>query len=368
MFCTQCGNAALDTSKFCNKCGAALIVPVVKQPAGARPPPLPSQTVSQTPPSLVPAASAAAVMPEVYAGFARRAIACVIDIVVILLLYDAYLAVMKPANTDRFGPLAVFAFIAWIYHALMESSSWQATLGKRWLGIKVTSLSGERISFARATVRLFAQVLSQLCFYVGYLIAGFTKRRQALHDLIAGTLVVRRAATPVEITLATPQARGSGVLAVVLVGIVAICVIGVLAAIAIPAYQDYTLRAQVTHGLNLADPYKAAVAKALVAGTDVMMINSGPGGAIGAGLPETGTYEDSVGVVTGNIMIRYGQQANPHLQGRHLEIYMIQNTDGSLTWVCGKSPPPAGQNESSFRAFQRLTDVPDRYLPTICKG
>jgi uncharacterized RDD family membrane protein YckC len=81
---------------------------------------------------------------------------------------------------------------AWLYFALMESSSRQATLGKMLVGIFVTDLNGERISFGRATGRFFAKILSALTCYIGFLMAGCTERKQALHDMIAGTLVVRR--------------------------------------------------------------------------------------------------------------------------------------------------------------------------------
>jgi uncharacterized RDD family membrane protein YckC len=85
----------------------------------------------------------------------------------------------------------LFFFAGWIYEATMESSSKQATVGKMALGLKVTNLQGQRISFARATGRHFAKIVSKLTLLIGYIMAGFTERKQALHDMIAGTLVVR---------------------------------------------------------------------------------------------------------------------------------------------------------------------------------
>ena len=82
--------------------------------------------------------------------------------------------------------------MAWLYYALLESSKLQGTLGKVALNIRVTDLGGRRISFARASGRFFGRVLSNLTLGIGYLIQVFTQRRQALHDLLAGTLVVRR--------------------------------------------------------------------------------------------------------------------------------------------------------------------------------
>jgi uncharacterized RDD family membrane protein YckC len=82
--------------------------------------------------------------------------------------------------------------LAWLYEALMESSSYQATLGKLAVGIKVCDLYGRRISFARATGRHFGKILSGLILLIGYIMAAFTERKQALHDIMAGTLVVKR--------------------------------------------------------------------------------------------------------------------------------------------------------------------------------
>jgi len=76
------------------------------------------------------------------------------------------------------------------YFALMESSPYQATLGKMALGIKVTDYAGRRISFARAVGRYLGKIISSIILGIGYLLAGFSAKKQALHDMIAGTLVV----------------------------------------------------------------------------------------------------------------------------------------------------------------------------------
>jgi uncharacterized RDD family membrane protein YckC len=82
-------------------------------------------------------------------------------------------------------------FGSWLYEAFMESSSYQATLGKMIFGMKVTDLNGNRISFGRATWRHFAKWLSAMILFIGYIMVGFTERKQGLHDLLAGTLVRR---------------------------------------------------------------------------------------------------------------------------------------------------------------------------------
>ncbi|HAV23348.1 MAG: hypothetical protein A2X67_11580 [Ignavibacteria bacterium GWA2_55_11] len=80
----------------------------------------------------------------------------------------------------------------WLYFALMESSKNQGTLGKMALGIKVTDLQGNRITFGRATGRYFAKFISAMVLMIGYIIAGFTEKKQALHDIIASCLVVNK--------------------------------------------------------------------------------------------------------------------------------------------------------------------------------
>jgi len=90
------------------------------------------------------------------------------------------------------GMVLIIIILGWLYFALMESSKNQATLGKLALGLKVTDMEGNRISFARATGRYFGKIISGMILYVGYFMAGFTEKKQALHDMLAGCLVVRK--------------------------------------------------------------------------------------------------------------------------------------------------------------------------------
>ncbi len=93
------------------------------------------------------------------------------------------------------GMMMLFVVIAaagWLYFALMESSSKQGTLGKMALSIVVTDLNGNRITFGRATGRYFGKILSGMILYIGYIMVAFTEKKQGLHDMIAGTLVVNK--------------------------------------------------------------------------------------------------------------------------------------------------------------------------------
>lgn len=80
----------------------------------------------------------------------------------------------------------------WLYYALMESSKFGGTIGKIAVSIKVVDMNGNRISFGRATGRYFSRIITNMTLLIGYIIAGFTEKKQALHDLIASCLVVQK--------------------------------------------------------------------------------------------------------------------------------------------------------------------------------
>jgi uncharacterized RDD family membrane protein YckC len=80
----------------------------------------------------------------------------------------------------------------WLYYALMESSKFSGTIGKMAVSIRVVDLEGNRISFGRATGRYFSRIVTSMTFLIGYIIAGFTEKKQALHDLMASCLVIKK--------------------------------------------------------------------------------------------------------------------------------------------------------------------------------
>jgi len=83
--------------------------------------------------------------------------------------------------------------VTWLYHAWMESSEWQATVGKKALGLIVADMAGQRVSFGRATGRHFAKIVTNMVpAFIGYIMAGFTEKKQALHDMIASCVILRR--------------------------------------------------------------------------------------------------------------------------------------------------------------------------------
>jgi uncharacterized RDD family membrane protein YckC len=138
-----------------------------------------------------------------YAGFWKRFAASFVDSFVlgfIQFLVFFFLALSFHTKIDFSAkqiPLhlnltiqAIGLLIAWLYFAGMESSDRQATYGKSLLRIKVTDLEGNRISFMKATTRFIAKFISQITLLVGYLMAGFTPKKQALHDMMAQCLVI----------------------------------------------------------------------------------------------------------------------------------------------------------------------------------
>ena len=168
-----------------------------------------------------------------YAGFWKRVAAYVLDALVLwipnMLLSslfganeaaEAYLQAKLAAGSDpqlalqafdtyfhAIGPaLMAQTVLTWLYFAACESSAWQATLGKRALGIRVTDLAGGRISFLRATGRYFGILLSAFMLCFGFLMVAWTQRKQGLHDLMARTLVLN--GTAQELPPQRPQPGG----------------------------------------------------------------------------------------------------------------------------------------------------------------
>ena len=132
----------------------------------------------------------------IYAGFWRRVAAVIIDGLILAIVEvplnigvapDAWTQSPSRASTAY----TISTVISWLYYSLMESSAKQATLGKMALGIVVTDMDGRRITFARATGRYFGKILSGLILGIGFLMAAFTEKKQALHDILASTLVVK---------------------------------------------------------------------------------------------------------------------------------------------------------------------------------
>ena len=185
--------------------------------------------------------------PALYAGFWRRAAASLADGLVLA-------AVTIPFDFTPLqfaGPWTgaiVSMGVDWLYVAGFHSSPWQATLGKRACGIKVTDLEGRRITFGRASLRCLASILSTLILGIGFLMAGWTRRKQALHDKLVGTLVVNEAARAEDVDSSAGVMPVSGRLVAALAALM-------IATIAVPfAKARWTDVAQASRG----EPVKSA--------------------------------------------------------------------------------------------------------------
>ena len=144
------------------------------------------------------------------------------------------------------------------------------------------------------------------------------------------------------------QSSGGSPLAVVIVAFGVIFFVGILAAISIPAYQDYTIRSQITEGLNLAGPVKESVAQAYTAsGSWPVELESGI---------DSARYVSSIEVSDGTILIRYGKAANSKISGQTLSLHP-RDDGGAVKWDCGYT---AGDDVTQ-------TDVAPKYLPRLCR-
>lgn len=136
-----------------------------------------------------------------YAGFWKRFAAFFIDMLILVVLGGLaggilgflYGASTGTAEGAEFVGQIAGTLAGWIYYAAFESSEKQATLGKMALSIKVTDMDGNRIGFGRATGRHFAKIISGIILLIGYLMVAFTQKKQGLHDMMAGCLVVNKA-------------------------------------------------------------------------------------------------------------------------------------------------------------------------------
>ena len=169
---------------------------------------VPDAPTIPTPVPVPPPAAASHVAPPAYVGFWARVGGAIIDNIVTqavsmiggVILGAVIGGIMGGAGATMEDisivcQLAGFIFgllIDWLYHAIMESSSCQGTLGKMAIGAKVVNASGNRISFAQATGRHFGKIISALFFCIGYMMVGWDERKQGLHDKMAGTFVVRK--------------------------------------------------------------------------------------------------------------------------------------------------------------------------------
>ena len=150
---------------------------------------------------------------------------------------------------------------------------------------------------------------------------------------------------------------------------IVVAIIGILAAIAIPAYQDYTIRAQVSEGMTLAAAAKAAVAETYL-NTGTAPVNREEAGMTPTETDTNGKYVASVAVANGSIDVVFGNEAHADLQlaGQNsLELVPYLSDDASVSWQCGYAAAPAGAVGPMAAGATNGTDVEVQYLPAACR-
>lgn len=326
----------------------------------------PPPTIPPPPPFRTAAAFAPTSATVVYGGFVRRLAAFLLDGLVIglinfvlfgVLILVFGLSVLKhggePDPADMAWILLVYPVVfgvRFLYYTLQESSVHQATLGKRALGIKVTDLEGRRISWKHAAGRWFAAALSHLTMDIGFLMAAFTERRQALHDMVASTLVTDRWAFTDHPERQNPQT--SGCLIALLIGVFLIVpVIAILAAIAIPAYQGYLQRTQIDAAIAQAGPLKAQVVQAWQANGKCPVNGE-------AGIRDADSYASrqlqsiDVGSMKNDgscaLELTLRAPGQSMLDGKRIWLTMDKDSGVTPTWHCS-------------------SELPDRSLPLNCR-
>jgi uncharacterized RDD family membrane protein YckC len=217
MTCSKCGARLTSTTGFCPSCGQPIVGFAVGQ--AAPPQTIPSAVApvyGAAPGAIAPGAQASVA----YAGFWLRVVAAFVDgIIISIPLAPIFLILMLPLIRNMQNPqdmqnptllfqlmapklgiiMLIFIVVSWLYWALCESSAWQATIGKKILGLYVTDSDHNRASFGRTSGRFFAGRFVASIPYVGgmyglvdCLCVAFTAKKQAIHDMIAGTLVLRK--------------------------------------------------------------------------------------------------------------------------------------------------------------------------------
>jgi len=191
MHCSSCGAKLTDEDQYCYRCGA----PVTPSDTAA---PRPAPRAPHVPPPTTPVYPGDVFS---YAGFWKRFAAWILDGLILFAIGLAvsfafdFMYFLTPIPFLWYVILSDFLlgiFTSLLYYSIFESSSHQATPGKMALGIIVTDIAGQRISFGRAVGRDLSKILSVLTLGIGYLMIGFTEEKRGLHDYIAGTLVINK--------------------------------------------------------------------------------------------------------------------------------------------------------------------------------
>lgn len=331
MYCSQCGYNNPVTVKFCKNCDLDLqeaSINSVRPGDSARP-------------------GNTAIL--IYAGFWVRFLAAFLDILVlgagVILFIFAIAALLAYSGResllyDRLAlPLfySVIIFITVSYYILMESGEDGATLGKRWLNIKIIDASGNQLTITRALARLILRVFSFALLTLGFLIQPFTRRKQAMHDLLAHTVVVRE-----------NESRKISIMATLLVLFMALMVpvLAIFSTAGLPVFQQRIQKVQMNHGVRAGKEASLAVAR--------FYRNNG---RVPAAIGDTGTKIRTsphvagieINQQNGELTVVFSETVRKNIRNKHLIFSPTLAADQSISWKCHSA------------------DIEMQYLADICK-
>lgn len=325
MYCSQCGYNNPVTVKFCKNCDLDLRDESI---ASARP----GNTEIL-----------------IHAGFWVRFLAAFLDILVLgaCVILFLFLIAALIAYTGRESLLydrlalpifyGVIIFITASYYILMESGESGATLGKHWLNIKTTDTSGKQLTIARALARFVFRIFSFVLLMSGFLIQPFTRRKQAMHDLLARTVVVR-----------VSENRKISVMATLLVLFMALMVpvLAIFATAGLPVFQQIVQKVQMNQGVRAGNEASLAIAR--------FYRNNG---RVPAAIGDTGTKIRTsphvagieINQQNGELTVVFSDTVRKNIRNKHLIFSPTLAADQSISWKC-HSP-----------------DIEMQYLADICK-
>ena len=325
MYCAKCGYYNLKAAITCQNCEISLL-PVAVKPL---PPVKPSKLV--------------------YAEFKVRLLASFLDLliivagiiimVLIVAVFIAFTGRDHLLNNDLLLPvfISIASILSLLYFILLEAGAGGATLGKRWLNIKIQDTQGQQLSVQRSAARLFAHILSHLPLLLGFLIQPFTPRKQTLHDLLTGCVVVYAS-----------DSKKISIYASLLVVCIALLIpiLAFFSTAGIPIYQQYIQDVQINNGINIGKSASRAVAK-------FYTLN----GRVPADLLDTGSKiktSPHVASVTlnaenGELTVYLSEIARKAIRNKHLLFTPSLAADQSIHWKCSSN------------------DIEARFLPDSCK-
>ncbi|HUX89472.1 MAG TPA: RDD family protein [Gallionellaceae bacterium] len=297
-----------------------------------------------------PASNRAAKPAElIYAGWWVRFLAAFLDLLVLgawtilIMLGIAGLIAYSGQDSILGNHTAISAFywaivcMSLAYYILMESGTQGATFGKRWMNIKVMKIDGNRLSVTRALLRLIARVFSHLLLMSGFLIQSLMPRKQALHDLLAGTIVVR-----------ANENRKISIKASLLVLFFALMIplLALFATVGLPFFQQQVMKVQLENGMQIGMEATLAASRYYLQNRSIPAVIGDASGDIEL---SPHVSEIAVNQQNGAIILTFSDTVRKAISNKHLIFTPTLEADQSLSWKCSSA------------------DIEARFLPATCQ-